>query len=161
MSIPPHDAEGQMVVQDNRARRPRCFSGCRYPHAAALSEVALLLRSENCASLSDRAGQCCFLCLQGRKIGQCAVRIPYMRPTEARRISWHKLSTEVSENGSQHFVKVPGGEIYEELNRREKACESDAAIYQRLKETCFQYQRKWKRWLPFYGITNVREVNVR
>jgi hypothetical protein len=52
-----------------------------------------------------------------------------MRPTEARRINGHKLSAEVSEDGSQHFVEVRGGEIYEELNPREKACESDAAIY--------------------------------
>jgi len=84
-----------------------------------------------------------------------------MRPTEPRRINGHRLSTEVSEDGSKHFVKAPGGEIYEEPKPREKACESDAAIYQRLKETCFQYQGKWKWWLPFYGITNVREVNVR
>jgi hypothetical protein len=150
-----------MVVQHNRARRPRCFSGCRQSHASALSEVALLLRSENCTSLSDRAGQCCFLCLQGRKIGQYAVQVPCTRPTEGRRTKGHKLSTEVSKDGSQHLVKVLGGEIYEELSPREKACESDAAIYQRLEETCFQYQGKWKRWLPFYGITNVREVNVR
>jgi hypothetical protein len=81
MSIPTtHDVEGQMVVQDNRARRPRCFSGCRHSHASALSEVALLLRFKNCASLSDRAGQCCYLCLQGRKIGQYAVQVPCMRP---------------------------------------------------------------------------------
>jgi hypothetical protein len=84
-----------------------------------------------------------------------------MRPTKERLITGYQLSAKVSEDGSQHFVEVPGGEIYEELNPREKACESDAAIYQRLKETCFQYQGKWKRWLPFYGITNVREVNVR
>ncbi len=43
-----------------------------------------------------------------------------MRPTKARRISWHKLSTEVSWDGSQHFVEVPGEEIYEELNFKEK-----------------------------------------
>lgn len=58
-------------------------------------------------------------------------------------------------------MRIPGSEIYEELNPKELACESDAAIYQRLQDTCFQFQGTWKRWLPFYGIVDVREVNVR
>jgi hypothetical protein len=84
-----------------------------------------------------------------------------MRPTKPRGIRTRKLSIEVSDDGSQRLVKVPGGEIYEELNPRERACENDAAIFQRLKETCFQKQGNWKRWLPFYGIADVREVKVR
>ena len=50
------------------------------------------------------------------------------------------------ESGNIHFI--------------EKACESDTAIYHRLVETCFDYQGKWKRWLLFYGITNMQEVKV-
>jgi hypothetical protein len=57
-------------------------------------------------------------------------------------------------------VRVPGGETYEEINPKEMACESDTAIYDRLVETCFDHKGKWKRWLPFYGVTNVREVEV-
>jgi hypothetical protein len=147
-----------MIVQDNRAIRTRYFSGCRRSHASALLEVAILLRFKNCASLLDRAGQCCFLCLQGKKTGQYAIQVPCMRPTKQRRVISYKLSKEVSDS---KLKRVPGGETYEELNPMENACESDAAIYQRLKETCFQYQGNWKRWLPFYGITDVREVNVR
>jgi hypothetical protein len=41
------------------------------------------------------------------------------------------------------------------------ACESDTDIYQRLVETCYQQLGRWKRWLPYYGITDVIEVKVR
>ncbi|KAF2186695.1 hypothetical protein K469DRAFT_572444, partial [Zopfia rhizophila CBS 207.26] len=27
-----------------------------------------------------------------------------------------------------------------------------------IKRSCFQQQNKWKRWIPFYGVVNVREV---
>lgn len=65
----------------------------------------------------------------------------------------------MSETGFRRYVEIPGSEIYEKVNPKETACESDAAIYRRLKGTCFHYQGKWKRWLPFYGVTDVREVN--
>jgi hypothetical protein len=50
---------------------------------------------------------------------------------------------------------------YEKLNSKESACESDASIYGRLRDACFQQQNKWKRWIPFYGVVDVREVKVR
>ncbi|KAI3580770.1 hypothetical protein IWW34DRAFT_906546 [Fusarium oxysporum f. sp. albedinis] len=34
-------------------------------------------------------------------------------------------------------------------------------IYQRLVETCYQQLGGWKRWLPYYGITDVIEVKFR
>ncbi|KAH7187266.1 hypothetical protein BKA60DRAFT_602415 [Fusarium oxysporum] len=34
-------------------------------------------------------------------------------------------------------------------------------IYQRLVETCYQQLGRWKRWLPYYGITDVIEVKFR
>jgi hypothetical protein len=43
----------------------------------------------------------------------------------------------------------------------DSACESDSDIYQRLVDTCYQHLGWWKRWLPYYGITKVLEVNVR
>jgi len=50
---------------------------------------------------------------------------------------------------------------YGKLDPKENACESDAAIYQRLNDACFQYQGKWKNWIPFYGVVDVYEVEVR
>ena len=73
---------------------------------------------------------------------------------------YYRVSKEILETGSTRWVKVPGGEVYNNVKSTELAGESDAAIYERLMETCFQYQGKWKRWLPFYGIVDVREVNV-
>jgi hypothetical protein len=39
--------------------------------------------------------------------------------------------------------------------------ESDPVIFHKLEQACYQYQGEWKRWVPFYGIVHVREVNVR
>lgn len=155
-----HDVERQVVVQNNRESAGSILRR-RQSDASPPFGVNLRPPGKKYASLSDRAGQCCFLCLEGRKTGQYAVPVPCMRPTEPRQVKSHRLSTEVTKNGLMRLVKIPGGELYENLNPKEKACESDAAIYHRLKETCFHYQGKWKRWLPFYGITDVREVNVR
>lgn len=104
------------------------------------------------ADISARTAQFCFLCLQEREYGHYAVKIPCFRPTRPREI----LLRVNFENGSVQGEKVH----YEKLNPMENACESDAAIYDRLKEACFRYQNRWKRWIPFYGIVDVREVNV-
>lgn len=111
--------------------------------------------------LSDRSAKCCFLCLEGRKDGQYAVQAPCFRPTKWRQVVGYRLSRKISTNGVTQLEKAPGGEVYEKLNPKENACESDAAIYQRLKESCFRYQDKWKEWIPFYGVVDVREVKVR
>jgi hypothetical protein len=104
--------------------------------------------SKGNTGLSDRTGQCCFLCLESKQMGHYAVQVPYIRPTKPRRV----LSRRVASNGDG----LLGGETYEEITPQQMAYESDTAIY----DTCFDYQGKWKRWLPFYGVTNVREVEV-
>jgi hypothetical protein len=154
------DVERQVVLQNNRERAGYILRR-RQSDASPPLGVDLRPPCKKYASLCDRAGQYCFLCLEGRNTGQYAVQVPCIRLTKPRQIKGHRLSTEVNKEGLTRFVKIPGGEIYEKLNPKEKACESDAAIYHRLKETCFHHQGKWKRWLPFYGIADVREVNVR
>jgi hypothetical protein len=59
------------------------------------------------------------------------------------------------------YKKVPGGAIYAPLTAKEAAVESDTVIWNRIRETYFSDKGKWKRWLPFYGPTTVREVEVR
>lgn len=54
-------------------------------------------------------------------------------------------------------MKIPGGETYEKLHPREKDCESDAAIYYRLKGTCSYYCGNEKGGFPSYRVTDVRE----
>jgi hypothetical protein len=61
-------------------------------------------------------------------------------------------------------AKIPrpdGGKVYEKLSDKEKAFESDAAIWARMKEVYYADKGEWKAWLPFYGPTSVREVEVR
>jgi hypothetical protein len=41
-----------------------------------------------------------------------------------------------------------------------RAFESDSAIYEKLNAACYQHRGRWKRWIPFYGIVDVREVQV-
>jgi hypothetical protein len=102
--------------------------------------------------LLDRTAQCCFLCLERKNFGQYAVRIPCFRPTKSRRV----LSRLVCKSGGVQSEEI----TYERLNPKENACESDASIYDRLRDACFQQQGKWKWWIPFYGVVNVREVKV-
>ena len=41
------------------------------------------------------------------------------------------------------------------------AAECDADIYGRISDLAFRQYRYWKRWLPFYGVEQVHEVEVR
>ncbi|KAH8586944.1 hypothetical protein B0O99DRAFT_527752 [Bisporella sp. PMI_857] len=137
-----------MATQDVRARALWDILGRKQSDSSITFQVSLTLAFKGHVSLSDRAGQCCFLCFERRKTSQCAVQVHCLRPTKPRRIKRIRRS--------KHGKAI---ESYAKLHPREMACESDAAIYYRLKDMYFQYQGKWKSWLPFYGITNVREVN--
>lgn len=50
--------------------------------------------------------------------------------------------------------------FYEPISAKEKAFESDAAVWGRMREICFNEKGQWKKWLPFYGPIAVREVEV-
>lgn len=50
--------------------------------------------------------------------------------------------------------------LYEPISAKEKAFESDAAVWGRMREIYFNEKGQWKKWLPFYGPTAVREVKV-
>ena len=96
-------------------------------------------------SVSERAGQRCFLCLkkQGK---QFAVAVPCCRPVKPRQIKIIELRN--------------GDEVYHEMGPKEMSFESDAAVFERLKWACFESQGRWRKWIPFYGITNVEEIKV-
>jgi len=66
---------------------------------------------------------------------------------------------DVRKNGT-YLVQDPAGRRYKMIDPTEKAHESDATIYQWLNNTYWPLRGKWKTWLPYYGITGVREVNV-
>lgn len=106
--------------------------------------------AENMPDFRDRAGQGCFLCLESYRDGQYAVLVPCLRPTKARQVK-----------GQSDVFSDNPRPIYEKMIPWDSVCESDSDIYQRLTDTCYQHLAPWKRWLPYYGITEVLEVNVR
>lgn len=108
-----------------------------------------------CSDVSGQVAQCCFLCLHGRK-QPYAIQVPCIRPRPPKVVG-HKLL--MSDDGDT-LSKVSGGEIYEPVNQKDKAFESDAAVWNRMKKMYFIDKGLWKRWLPFYGPTAVQEVKV-
>ncbi|CAI7670814.1 unnamed protein product [Penicillium pancosmium] len=51
-----------------------------------------------------------------------------------------------------------GGESYAPPIIKKDGFEDDSAIWTRMKRAYFNDAGSWKRWLPFYGPTGVREV---
>ncbi|KAG8673778.1 hypothetical protein FPOAC1_007097 [Fusarium poae] len=98
--------------------------------------------------LLERAEQGCFVCLESYKQGQYAVLVPCLRPPE----SFSRLIQKKDRNGKS-ISKV------EKKSTLKSDSESDYEIYQRLLDTCYEHLGRWKRWLPYYGIIDILEVN--
>ncbi|OAP64014.1 hypothetical protein AYL99_03241 [Fonsecaea erecta] len=94
--------------------------------------------SEKDTSLDKRARQCCFLCVRNRdKV--FAIIVPCLRPTSLLR---QAVKNRLEDAGLM-------------------AIESDAAVFERLHLACFKYYGAWKRYLPYYGVTKVEEIQFR
>ena len=116
---------------------------------AGVDFKAVLRNPPKMLDIQNRAGQGCFLCLESPKQGQFATLVLCLRPPVVRPVVGYSGGfgdnpQPIYENGPWH-----------------NACESDNDIYRRLVATCYHYLGGWKRWLPYYGVTNVLEVNVR
>ncbi|XPS67829.1 hypothetical protein M3J09_000125 [Ascochyta lentis] len=95
-------------------------------------------------------GYSIFLCIM---VGgeRYAIQIPCYRPRAKRQIFRTKLDlTNGRKKIHQYGVILPA----------ETVCESDFMIYYKLRQICFEHQGNWKRWVPFYGIVDVREVKI-
>ncbi|KAM0376572.1 hypothetical protein ACHAPY_007117 [Fusarium culmorum] len=99
--------------------------------------------------LRQRAGQGCFICLESHSQGQYAVLVPCLRPTESRQVRGIRKNLDTGKKTT----------IYNPNSLWDSAGESDCEIYQRLLGECYQRLGRWKRWLPYYGIIKVTEVN--
>ena len=104
---------------------------------------------KNMPGMQDLAGQGCFPCLESPGQGQYTILVPCLRPTKARLVVEHSMIFTENEKP-----------IYEQIMPWDNACESDNDIYRRLVDTCYQHLGRWKRWLPYYGVTDVVEVTV-
>ncbi|KAI1847018.1 hypothetical protein JX265_006786 [Neoarthrinium moseri] len=63
--------------------------------------------------------------------------------------------------GEARTLKCSGGKsitTYTKLEPWEMVCESDSQIWQKVVDAYYQHHGKWRKWLPFYGITEVFEV---
>lgn len=88
----------------------------------------------------------CFLCLRGKRRTQYAIPIPCHR---CRFVQRYKPSTSSSE--SDMLIPDP-------KHVRLGHHEADSAIYTKLLEACYAFHGKWKKWVPFYGVVDVRET---
>ncbi|KPA40519.1 hypothetical protein FLAG1_06600 [Fusarium langsethiae] len=105
------------------------------------------LAPRDAPDLRERAEQGCFICLESHNQGQYAVLVPCQRP-KPRQIIFRREH----DNGKPEYV-------YRQDSSMKSACDSDREIYERLLDTCYQHLGWWKRWLPYFGITEVLEVN--
>lgn len=95
--------------------------------------------------------QCCFICFDLGGDDAKAVQIRIKRPTRYRKI--RKWATD--SNGSLRSI------CYNDIQRCDWAVESDTDVYLKIKRASLSACSVWCRLLPFYGITSVREVEVR
>ncbi|KAJ4243332.1 hypothetical protein NW762_014818 [Fusarium torreyae] len=112
-----------------------------------VGDRACLLASKKIPELQERAGQGCFICLESHKQGQYAVLVPCLRPTKSRQMT-----------ARIEYYTGKSKLIYGKHSPWDSACESDCDIYHRLLDTSYRHLGRWKRWLPYYGITEVLEV---
>ncbi|EXJ74540.1 uncharacterized protein A1O5_02836 [Cladophialophora psammophila CBS 110553] len=46
------------------------------------------------------------------------------------------------------------------MEPKEREVDCAAAVFERLRRTCFKHQDTWKKWLPYCGVTKVEEVHT-
>lgn len=92
----------------------------------------------------------CFLCLRGRRQTHYAIRIPCHRS----RVMTATRIEKVKKKG-QPTTLVPRSKRV-----RNGYYEDDSQIYEKLVAACYQYHGNWKKWIPFYGIVDVQELEV-
>lgn len=97
-------------------------------------------------STARSAQQCCFVCFRGRNRQSYAVMIPCVRPRPRLRYKQVKL--------------LDGTTSRKKEDLTDSSFERDSIVYNRMMEACTQRQLGFKRWSPFYGIVDVREVKV-
>jgi hypothetical protein len=124
-----------------------CVCGFRYaPHRLGPAHIDHPCKVDE---LGDyQPGQCVFLCVQGKRSERRLVRVPCHRPTNYRK----SFSRQHGYIGAINLRKKP--------RPRETACESDMAIYLKLKYALYKHEGSWKKWIPFFGVLAVHEVQV-
>lgn len=99
------------------------------------------------------APQCCFICFALGGDDAKAVQVRIKRPTKHRKI--RKWAIDKNVNGGLRSI------CYKDIQRCDWAVESDTDVYLKIRRASLSACSLWCRFLPFYGIRSVREVEVR
>jgi hypothetical protein len=98
-----------------------------------------------------RSAQHCFICVDFSGDDAKALQVRLKRPMEHREIgTWSTDKT-----GNLKSIR------YNNVRRCDWAVESDAGAYAKIRKAFLLARSGWVRFMPFYGITSVREVEVR
>lgn len=99
-------------------------------------------------SVSKKARQCLFLCLEDRKTGKYVVKVPLRRPAKPRKVKPSLSSTTDSSNAQRETSPSRGRTISAAPDPSEDLSDDDMAVYMKLEDACFVYRGSWKKWLP-------------
>lgn len=98
-----------------------------------------------------RSAQYCFICVDFSGDDAKALQVRLKRPMEHREIkTWS-----IDKTGNLKSIR------YNDVRRCDWAVESDAEAYAKIRKAFLLACSGWVRFMPFYGITSVREVEVR
>lgn len=107
------------------------------------------LRPTEAATPWTESAYSCFLCVRGKRQTRYVIRIPCHRAEHVRNRTPKKVN---KGGGSVIFVPSP--------ERIIGYSEPESRTIERLVAACYQYHGIWKKYIPFYGITEVREIEV-
>jgi hypothetical protein len=114
----------------------------------------LVLEGSNHDGSSDRLGwpgQCLFVCLEQGPMDHYAIKIPCFWPQEYRRTQRKMVSMKEQRIIEEEHWSVQPWEVARE-------CNSD--VLERILYGCYRYIGSWKRFIPFFGITDLKFVQV-
>ena len=134
-----------------RLRSSTTIQSCLYgfrdaPHRLEPADIDHLRKVDK--QRHHQPGQYVFLCVQEKRSDRRLVRVPCYRPTNYRK----------------SFLRQHGFVRATDLRKPrpcKTACESDMAIYLKLKDSLYKHEDSWKKWIPFFGVLAVHEVQIR
>lgn len=145
---PANDEERQLGSKDARRtgidadRATLLPTSIAQPYATESRPNCRMLRPNSVSTPQTDSGQSLFLCIRGKRQTRFAIRVPCQR----------QLRRKVKRNGERAESMLDPD--------RARGFESDSKITERLVAACYQFHGKWKKYIPYYGIIDVQEVEV-
>lgn len=86
-----------------------------------------------------------------------AIQVHCLRPTVERYII-HRRFSKIRISGRVIDQESPNGITYRKRSHKEISHECDPSVYQRMQQACLYSQKWWLALVPFYGITDLKEI---